>query len=277
MFKFTLTTAASVFLLMSGAADLFAMEPLDDDHPAERTSNKIFPDLSNEMGSLIIEDAAFKQCLNNELPVNLALVCKTWHAETQYHMEPGKLCYKAWYGIFGHEDIYETFLKGVLLYRPIHDSDEGMITLKISELKDTLPEGETSYKLLKKNLLEGTFDLSACGKEGKYHVISTGHPKGINPENKNKTEIWIAPHFMIEKKNANAPHFNCIMGNRDKIAAPVGVLYTCWDERNEYFDDCTTKDLDFVYEDNLCKWYGAAAPGGCRLGSMVLCFIFKPE
>ncbi|MBA3814807.1 MAG: hypothetical protein H0X26_10085 [Alphaproteobacteria bacterium] len=268
MFKFTLTTAASVFLLMSGAADLFAMEPLDDDHSAEKTSNKIFPDLPNEMQSSIIEDAAFKQCLNNELPVNLALVCKTWHAETQYHMEPGKLCYKAWYGIFGHEDIYETFLKDVLLYRPIRDSDEGMITLKISELKDTLPEGETSYKLLKKNPLEGTFDLSACGDEGKYLVISTGYRKGINPKNKDKTEIWIAPHFMIEKKIANAPHLNCMMGNWDKIAAPVGVFFNWGDDPNEYFDYCPTKYLNFISENNLYDVGRLPAPPPARGGGV---------
>lgn len=260
MFKATLTLATSVFLLMSGAADLFAMESLDDVCSQQKTMKKaqptidseIFPNLPNEMGSRIIEYAAFEQCLNDELPVNLVLVCKAWHKETQYHMEPGKRCYKAWYGIYGHEDIYETFFKGVLLYRPNLDSDEGMITLKISELKEPSSEG-TSYKLLKKNPLEGTFDLSTCGDAGKYLVISTGHRKGKKAENNNKIEIWLAPKFIIEKNlKSSAGHLQPIMSDWNEEIAPIGIFWTWggWDNLNGY-DYLSNKTLADIGSKNL--------------------------
>lgn len=273
MFKSTLTIATSVFLLMSGADDLFAMEPLYDDHSVERTSNKTLAPLSPEMCQklddvkpLIVYHAAFAQCLDNKLPVNLALVCKDWFKIIETQMQVDQPCYKAWYGAIGHEDIYETFLQGVLLYRPIPNSDEGMIKINISDLKDTLPEG-TSRKLLKKNPLEGTFDLSTCGDAGKYLVISSGYRKGINPDNKDKIEIWIAPHFMIEKKIANAPHLKCILGNWDENAAPVGVFFTGSGDADEYFDYCTSKDIKFIAENNLFNIWteGALRARGSRL------------
>jgi hypothetical protein len=256
MLKSTLTIATSVFLLMSGAVDLFAMERLDDDHSGQRTSNKalaeMYQALPGDMKPQIVFQAAFEQCLDNKMPVNIALVCTEWFKFIEGEMQEGKPCFKAWYGAIGHKDLYETFVKGVLLYRPIPDSDEGMIKINLSELKDNSPEG-TSYKLLKKNPLEGTFDLSTCGDTGKYLVISAGYRKRINPDNKGKTEVWIAPRFMIEKKIANTPHLKCIMGNWDGKAAPVGVIFAWAGDPNEYFDYCTSEDLNFISRNNLYK------------------------
>ena len=285
MFKFTLTITTSVFLFMSGAVDLFAMDK-DNDLSAERNKALAarYQALPDDVKPLIVFHAAFEQCLGNELPMNLALVCTNWFKIIQEQMEEGQPCYKAWYGIFGHEEIYETFLKGVLLYIPIPNSDTGMITLKISELKEPSSE-ETSYKLLKKNPLEGTFDISKCGDEGKYFVISTGYRKRINPKNERKTEIWIAPHFMIEKQIANAPHLQCIMGNWDGNAVPVGVLVSWSGNLNEDFDYCTSQGLNLISENNLYNiWRG----GGCpelegrsermdELLYIISRFIFKPE
>jgi hypothetical protein len=84
MFKSTLTIATSVFLLMSGVANLFAMD-LDEAHSGQRTSTKTLAPLStaicqklDDMMPQIVRHAAFTQCLDNELPVNLALVCTDW-------------------------------------------------------------------------------------------------------------------------------------------------------------------------------------------------------
>ncbi|MBA3814557.1 MAG: hypothetical protein H0X26_08775 [Alphaproteobacteria bacterium] len=251
---------------MSGTADLFAMERLDDDYSAERTSNKALAEMyqavPNEIKTKIVFHAAFEQCLDNELPVNLALVCTDWFKIIQDQMQVGQPCFKAWYGAIGHEDIYETFLKGVLLYRPIPNSDEGMIKLNISDLKDTSPEG-TPYKLLKKNPLEGIFDLPTCGDAGKYLVISTGYRKGINPDNKGKAEVWISPRFMIEKKIANAHHFKEIVGNWDEKVAPLGVFYTWSADTNEYFDYCTSKDLNVISKNDLYTIWGDES--ACRI------------
>jgi len=249
MFKFTLAIATSAFLFVSSAADLFAMLPLDEDHSGQRTSNKasatISPtnssELSMETESRIIEYTAFGQCMNNKSPLNLKLVCHAWLEETEYHMRQGKPCWKAWYGVIGHEDIYETFLNGVLTYRPNPYSDEGAIKLKISELS---------------NPLEGIFDLSKFGDIGIYGdigktlLISTGYRK-VNPDNKSLEEIWIAPHFLIEKKIATAPYFSGIMKDWNKNVAPVGVFFAPRGNPNIYLDYCTSKDLAFISKNNL--------------------------
>jgi hypothetical protein len=178
------------------------------------------------------------------MPVNLMLVCEGWHKETKRHMHPGNPCGKVWYGITGHEDIYETFLNGVLIYKPDPNSDVGIV-LMISDLI---------------NPLEGTFDLSECGEAGKYLVISTGYRKGINPDNKGKTEIWIAPLFLIKKKlSTTAKHFSRIQWS--KGVAPVGVFFTCAHQPIEYMDCCTSQDLNFISENALFIIWTKARPG----------------
>ena len=265
MFKLPLQIAISVFLCVSNAADLFAMFSLDEDHSEQKTSNatlatisyKILPNLPDDMGAPIIQQAAFQQCLDNELPVNLALVCKEWFKTIENQMQTGQPCFKAWYGIFGHEGIYETFLNGVLIYRShglLHygsDINEKMSKIYISELKDNSPEG-TSYKLLKNKPLEGTFDLSICGDARKYFAISTGYRKWINPDNEGKAEIWIAPRFLIEKKiETSASHFSGIMKSWKENVAPIGVFVTLSGEAIEHFDYCTSKDLGYISKMNL--------------------------
>jgi hypothetical protein len=67
MFKFTLTITTSAFLFMSGAADLFAMEPLEDTHNnASVTINHIPADIMK----VIFIDAS-----KGTNPRHLASVC----------------------------------------------------------------------------------------------------------------------------------------------------------------------------------------------------------
>jgi serine/threonine protein kinase len=132
---------------------------------------------------------------------------------------------------WGHEDVYERFLKGKLIYKPDEKSDVGKIELRIADLP---------------NPLEGEFDLSPCGDAGKYLSINTGYSKGKRPGNKDKVEIWFAPHFLIEKNlQGSASHFKGIMGTWDARNAPVGIFWT-WgnsDTLGEY-DYLTTQSMD---------------------------------
>ncbi len=124
--------------------------------------------------------------------------------------------------------IYERFLKGVLIYRPQEGSDVGMVKLPIVALG---------------NPLEGTFDLSQCGDAGKYLSISTGYRKEKKPENEDKVEIWFAPRFLIEKElKTTAKHFQEIYGNWNENAE-VGMFWTWWNDDLKYFDYLTTKNI----------------------------------
>ena len=169
----------------------------------------------------------------------------------------------------GYEDIYQRFLKGVLVYRPTQGSDVGKIELPIGALS---------------NPLEGMFDLSRCGDTGKYLSIATGYRKGKNPQNKDKVEIWIAPRFMIEKELATtADHFKDIMDKWNKDRAPVGLFWTYggWaadDHDMAYltdnsFDQVGDSDLWEKYKKADTWWAVAGAPHA--MVRFLSCFVFE--
>ena len=142
--------------------------------------------------------------------------------------------------VHGYEDIYERFLKGVLVYKPNKDSDEGRVEMRIADLA---------------NPLEGTFDLYKCGKASKYLSISTGYRKGKRPENGTKSEVWISPRFLIEKNlEGSASHFKDIMGTWDPGTSSVGTFLTwgCWDDLS-WYDYTTSISWNEYNENNLYK------------------------
>jgi len=122
----------------------------------------------------------------------------------------------------GHEDIYDRFLNGKLIYKPDPNSDEGKVELRIADLEDPL---------------NGTFDLSCCGDiGGKYMSISTGYRKRKNPENATKFEIWIAPRFLIEKElSTMAAHFEDVMNYWVQEEAQVGLFWN-WGDWDDLWD-----------------------------------------
>src|SRR3990167_3382159 len=121
----------------------------------------------------------------------------------------------------GHEEIYDRFLSGKLIYKPDPNSDEGKVELRIADLADPL---------------EGTFDLSRCGDTSKYLSISTGYRKGKKPENAKKVEIWICPRFLIEKElNTTAKYFKVIYDGEWEETAEVGMFWT-WGETDDMRD-----------------------------------------
>src|SRR3546814_332503 len=113
----------------------------------------------------------------------------------------------------GYKDIYQRFIKGVLVYRPTEGSDVGKIELPIADLG---------------NPLEGTFDLSKCGDAGQYLSIATGYHKEKISTNADKVEVWLAPRFLI-KRNLDpytSSGFKYIINSWNKTASPLGVFFT---------------------------------------------------
>lgn len=198
-----------------------------------------------DIQKLIVQQLVFEECLENKNPVNLALVCKKWREIVKKETEVNNPGWKAWHGVIGHEDIYQTFLNGKLVYRPDPQSDEGMVTLSLSALK---------------NPLEGTFDLSKCGDTGEGLSIATGYRKGRKSENAEKVEVWLAPQFLIKKKvSATAKHFNPIMKAWDAKTAPIGMFFTwgAWDNLG-WYDYLTTESMEEVGSEDLLKKYQKA-------------------
>lgn len=109
----------------------------------------------------------------------------------------------------GHEEDYMRFINGKLIYKPNQDNDVGRLEIPFSILS---------------NPLENTFDLSRCGDTWKYISIATGYRKGQKAKNKDKTEVWIVPKFVVEKNLAStAKHLAPIM---NKFTSPVGIFWT---------------------------------------------------
>ena len=152
----------------------------------------------------------------------------------------------------GYEEIYRLFYNGKLVYKPDSNSDAGRIELPIAALA---------------NPLEGTFDLSRCGDTWKYLSIHTGYKKGKIAANKDKVEIWFVPRFMVERElNGAARHLEPIM-NEDKwsgAAAPIGIIWTWWNDELKYYDYLTTQTPENLSDNNLYeKWLsGATVPRG---------------
>lgn len=96
-----------------------------------------FKRMPHVLERLIVGRVVFLQGSENKGSTNLALVYKGWSKIVKEEMEVNKPGWMAWYGIIGPEKkaIYERFLKGRLIYRPNPESNEGMITLPISDLK----------------------------------------------------------------------------------------------------------------------------------------------
>ena len=147
----------------------------------------------------------------------------------------------------GYEEIYERFLKGVLIYRPQEGSDVGKIEMPIVNLA---------------NPLEGTFDLSSCGDTGQYLSIATGYRKVQTPANANKVEIWFTPRFLVDKEMpqlAQNHHMRAIGGNWDAARAPIGIFWTWggWNTAGQmaYCDYLTAESMDEIGLENLLKKY----------------------
>ncbi len=195
--------------------------------------------------------------VDNANPRDLGQVCKFWRSffytnesiekeeDVRYSgMMPlgQKLMRIWWYGrIYPNgsydevdDEAFQTFLNGVLQYRPDPNSDEDMIEFPISSLM---------------NPLNGTFDLSGCGDAAEHLVITTSLSDFFDAH-LNKIVIGIFP----QKIATTASPFKDIMGNWDKNLAPVGIFWR-WSGWNDltWYDYLTLSDLEDISSRNLFK------------------------
>ncbi len=259
MFRSLVLSCSLLGFLANGA--VMAMEegkPEKSAVTAKRKSNEtsqeqcLFEEMLHvELRDLIIQRAVEGQCLENKSPVHLALVCKRWGEIVKDLMTVNRPAWKAWHGILTPEDekTYQTFLNGKLVYRPKDGSDEGMIELKISDLK---------------NPLGSSFDLSSCGKTGQYLSIATGYRQGKKDENASKVEVWFTPRFLADIKltsMAENHHLRAIIkgGNWDAARAPIGIFWTYggWNAKDQmgYCNYLTVESNDELSSENLLKKY----------------------
>lgn len=150
------------------------------------------------------------------------------------------------------------FLNGKLIYKPDPNSDNGKIELLIIDLQ---------------NPLEGTFDLSQCGDAGQYLSISTGYRKVKKLENKDKTEIWFTPRFLVENKGTVG--FNRIFPNNWQNNASVGIIWTNgnWNI-SDNCDHLTNQSMDELSNNNLYEKWRKAHSERCYAGRYPLSHVF---
>lgn len=130
-----------------------------------------------------------------------------------------KQCLDKWYGVVGHEDIYERFSKGESLYLAESGDNKKIIRLKISNLK------------------EGKFDLSACGDAAKYLTVTINPLEFFTYIEKKYFElvILIAPTYLIKQRiNTCAAPFARIMNKLDEKDFIIAWRFRSWEDLSKY-------------------------------------------
>ena len=168
----SLVFSCSLLGFLAGGA-LMAME--DDNRDTQHSFNR----LPMKDQDTILESAAFDVVAKEGDLSELALVCKHWNdfvTKEQHRIKKSWL--RGLYNIIDPKEIeiFEKFYNGALIYRPDPESNEGMVTLFISALK---------------NPLEGTFNLSTFGGTGDYLSIATGFRKVMISSNSSQfVTMW---------------------------------------------------------------------------------------
>jgi len=114
----------------------------------------------------------------------------------------------------GYEATCEKFLRGVVIFKPRYDSDDGMLVLRICDLPNPLGIGKSDNPLRisglpnpleigeSDNLLDSAFDLSSCSWVDKSIMLATGYRKEPKrTELIKKTQIWITPLFLLDLRD----------------------------------------------------------------------------
>jgi len=241
-------TAVVLTSLMTPAWSMEDHPEQTDTHTITRKRNN-FSKCPEALVGHLLTGPAYNLGAQNEPLDTLAGVCTDWRrlikeresAKRSWHN--GRLVMlKTTHGITDpqEKETLHRFYNGKLIYRPIAGSDDEIITLHISGLK---------------NPLKGTFDLSSCGDTGQYLSIATGCHTGKKAKNAKKVEVWIAPRFVIARDlQGPASHFAPIMDRWVAETAPVGLFFTWggWDNLDSY-DYLTTHSIDSFSSGNLYK------------------------
>ena len=211
--------------------------------------------IPNEIKARLLCDIFFEQSISNGNPMNLFLVCKDWKNTIQNNFKSIENAWKTHYGVSDSD--YQLMKTMKVQYRPNPESDKDMVTLSIPTFAN--PFG---YK----------FNLSMCGDAGKYLCITTGYRYGVNPENKDKVEIFVAPRNMIGKDLATtAAHYAEIFPKwSDKNL--VGIFFT-WGNwvNNNWYDYVTNLTHDQISTKNCLR---VAATLSTPIRSIHSCITF---
>ncbi len=255
MFKFTLTITTSVFLFMSGAADLFAMDHLDDDNKALATIHHI----PQEVRRVILTETS--KAVN---PRCLTPVCKLWYNTIRENQDvQGKELHYSDMNPF-MKDLMRTywesrFYKGVLEYTSPNDGKK--IKLRFLDLKDK----------------DGTFNLSICEDASNYLVITINSDRffEIGGENRDKAVTGIVPYHWIEQIIKSKPDhpLASFMAGWDPDIAPVGMFWRWGTDKDlTWVDYHTTATMNEISSKNLYEnWRAREADGlGARCGVWVV-------
>lgn len=275
MFKFTLTIATSVFFLTSSAADLFAMETMDnpDGKPGKQLVIAMTEDaepgpihhLPKDLMEVIFIETSKDTNPKNRNPRRLAYVCKSWFncmrensfdtllgtKNKQYVEKLGYLAMNPFMQTCMDIHLDNLHYKGILQFTPTDGS--AAVTNKFSGLKNT----------------NGTFNLSECEYTDQYLVITESMNQffKVGEENKYKTVIGIMPCHRILQEIKNSPEhpFYPLLANLDPDKAPV-LLFWRWgsDTNLTCFDYLTTASVCEVSSRNLYENWPRARPNGPR-------------
>jgi hypothetical protein len=124
-----------------------------------------------------------------------------------------------------HEEVYQKFLRGKLVYKPNKDNNEGMKEFRISDLA---------------NPLSGTFDIRGCGDSDKYLSISTGFRTEKNPANEEKVEVWIVPQFVLQKDSRSKLYNDFLQAQKTHRGKPFAVLFNLGGWKSDNYDHGVT-------------------------------------
>lgn len=164
---------------------------------------------------IVVKYVAIKQCLSNDSPVDLALVCKEWSEIIRSEFAKDKDGWKAWYGVVGHEDEYKAFLSYVLQSRSHLLSTNWRVVEKIKEFSNPF-----------KGIFHLPKDADFKGLDGLFCVM-TGIPRALGDEYKGKTVVWFCPRFYMQKKfeKADVCQLKQIL-DQWSSAFPFGIFWT---------------------------------------------------
>ncbi|MBA3814764.1 MAG: hypothetical protein H0X26_09865 [Alphaproteobacteria bacterium] len=287
MFKVNLAISTSVFLFISSAADLFAMEPLHD--LDDKPGNQLFiartedaePGPINHLPKDVMQ-VILIETSKDANPRRLTSVCKAWRVVLGLNENPyGKLHYSitsplhSTMNTFMQKcmDIYREnqYYHGILRYTPVEGGQ--VVTLKFLDFKD------------------GTFDLSTCGNTGQSLVITESIDRffKVGKANKDKKVILIALRHLFEQEINTLPDqkFASHITAWDADKAPVGMFWRHGNDENlARVDYLTTAGMSEISSRNLYEnWMNGKWAVRPRTGSRsgvgqdggIFMSIFEPK
>lgn len=271
MLRLALYIATSFSLLVLNIGGAFASQD-DTENTVVVYSKHSTADAQITLGGLVQDNKEKIFTLAASMgtrPSDLRLVCSEWRNIINYGALEGEVvqykiigrvwkdCIHAFYGVQGHENLLNTILNAAIIYRPHPSSDDKMVRLSFSDLK---------------NPFNGTFDLSVCGNDANYLVITTDVNRFFKikeEENQYRIVVLIALRQMIEQKiNSLAKPFAPIMTGWDAAKAPVGLFWRWSYDSDDVtsWDYLITSSLTAISSRRIIDHWGlrkAARPCGC--------------